>query len=144
MALYCGAHIGILQTSQTIGRASNSPSLLPIPQAESKKPETDMIMKALVQGLVIAKSVPDLQHNFHNEPHATASFFFGERSLLTTVNLAVCVTHVQNHFQIYYEELQAKDSSFVAQQDVIYSTSIRIQNWFQECIQKEIRGNGDD
>eukprot|EP00978_Attheya_sp_CCMP212_P013236 scaffold33308_cov31-Attheya_sp.AAC.1 len=94
------------------------------------------MMKALVQGLVITKSVPD---NLHNE-HATASFFFGERSLLT-VNLAACVTHVQTHFQIY-EELQAKDSSFIAQ--VIYSTSIHIQKWFQECLQKEIRGNVDD
>ena len=100
--------------------------------------ETD-ILKALVQGLVVAQSVPDMQHNWHNE-HATATYFFGAQSKIAQ-GLHSWTVHVRDHFQVY-EELQAKDSTFVAQ--VIYSASIRIQNWFQECLHKDIRDTVDD
>jgi hypothetical protein len=113
--------------------------ILSLKATEGKGWSENDILKALVQGLVIAKSVSELQHNLHNE-HSAACFFFGDNSIIA-VNLAKCLTHVQNHFQVY-EELQVKDKMFVAQ--VIYSCSVRIQNWFQQCLQQEIRSNVDD
>eukprot|EP00978_Attheya_sp_CCMP212_P014952 scaffold38377_cov30-Attheya_sp.AAC.1 len=97
------------------------------------------IAKALVQGLVVASSVSDLQHNLHNE-RATACYFFGEKSTLAT-SLKKSLDHVRDHLQVY-EALQAKDKTFVAQ--VIFSHSVHIDNWFRECLTKEDRSLVDD
>eukprot|EP00978_Attheya_sp_CCMP212_P016939 scaffold44783_cov43-Attheya_sp.AAC.2 len=96
--------------------------------------DTD-IAKALVQGLVVASSVSDLQHNLHTNERATACYFFGKKSTLAT-SLKKRLDHVQDHTQVY-EALQAKDKTFVAQ--VIFSHSVRIDNWFRECLTKEDR-----
>eukprot|EP00978_Attheya_sp_CCMP212_P023942 scaffold74317_cov55-Attheya_sp.AAC.1 len=67
--------------------------ILSLKATEGKGWSENDILKALIQGLIIAKSVSELQHNLHNE-HAAACFFFGDRSLLA-VNLAACLTHVK-------------------------------------------------
>eukprot|EP00978_Attheya_sp_CCMP212_P036244 scaffold162830_cov52-Attheya_sp.AAC.14 len=104
-------------------------------KATEGKGWSDMdIAKALVQGLVVASSVSDLQHNLHNE-RATTCYFFSEKSTLAK-SLKQSLDHVRDHLQVY-EALQAKDKTFVAQ--VIFSHSVRIDNWFRECLTKEDR-----
>jgi hypothetical protein len=100
--------------------------------------DTD-ISRALVQGLVVASSVSELQHNLHNE-QAAACYFFGEKSTLSK-RLKQSLDHVRDHLQLY-ESLNALDKTFVAQ--VIFSHSVRIDNWFRECLTKEDRLHVDD
>eukprot|EP00978_Attheya_sp_CCMP212_P022648 scaffold67875_cov53-Attheya_sp.AAC.1 len=151
-ALYCGSFVW-----DSTGRPNNwtgfqfakpapdTPSgvqeamILNLKATEGKGRSDNDIAKALVQGLVVASSVTDLQHNIHNE-HSTAVYFFGKDSFLAK-QLAVSRDHVRDNLQVY-EALQAKDSSFVAK--VIFSYSVRTDNWFRQCLKEQDRSKVDD
>jgi hypothetical protein len=113
--------------------------ILTLKATEGKGWSDKDIEKALVQGLVVASSVTELQHNIHNE-HATAVYFFGKDSFLAK-QLAVSRDHVRDNLQVY-EALQAKDSSFVAK--VLFSYSVRTDNWFRQCMKEQDRSKVDD
>jgi hypothetical protein len=113
--------------------------ILNLKATEGKGWSNTNIAKAIAQGLVVASSVPDLQHNLHNE-QSSSVYFFGKDSALA-VQLASNRDHVRDHLQIY-EALQAKDPTFVSK--VIYSHSVRIDNWFRQCLKENDRSKVDD